>query len=408
MHRPTLFVAGADIGDRTIWTWQWSDDSPQHRVVESSDVSQATADLAAALPDPPRGPALEKETASAAATRCLTGPFSTVQGERTLTRRLANRFLPEAMAREIRERCQQASPGLFRVLPPPSSYAIPWELLPVEGSSDRRLIELMDVVQVAPPLTRDGTLHRPSVPNALGENAFRVVDPKGQSPVMAPIPGLLDDRHHELYRWELDEFWQDWTPEEFIDELAARRPTKLLWVGHVATAKDGTAALQLTAKRQLSAAMLFGRPDVADSSDASRELSMPARVGLVACRSGADFVDLEPFGLVVACLERGAEFVTATRWSLPTDHAFFEAEKLRRPALDKKTFCQNGPFNAAAHAVDNVLNSDDPIHALGDWQREKLNAWRTHGRLVDSPIIWASIANYHAPYRTVESADEPA
>jgi hypothetical protein len=52
--------------------------------------------------------------------------------------------------------------------------------------------------------------------------------------------------------------------------------------------------------------------------------------------------------------------------------------------------------------VDDIRQDDDPIHALGQWQRTRLQAWRTSRAVTDSPIVWASIANYHAPYRTVE------
>jgi hypothetical protein len=303
----------------------------------------------------PRTPPYEGDSGC----RRLTGPLSTRQGEIALARTLGSSALPDRLADEIREQCLHAGPGLFRVLPPPSCYAIPWELLPLKEDSEQRLIDLMDVVQIAPPLTRDGTAHKPQDSNTFGDNAFRVVDPMGPSPVMAPVFDLPDDQRHELYGWELDEFWQDWTPGVFIEELAERRPRTLLSVGHVGTAKDGTAALHLSAKTELSAAVLFGRGDVSPTSGALRGLPLPALVGLVACRSGADFGEIEPFGLVVAFLESGAERVTATRWTLPTDYAFSKVIFGEGP-FDQSAFFKDGPFSAAAHAVGTIQQSSDP------------------------------------------------
>jgi hypothetical protein len=189
--------------------------------------------------------------------------------------------------------------------------------------------------------------------------------------------------HAEPYGWPQRDFSPAIDAQGLSLLLDREQPSRLLWVGHVASAKSGshTAALQFK-NDELSAAMLFSGADEGRPSDEIKWRPVPSRVGLVACRSGADFGEVEPFGLVVAFLESGAELVTATRWTLPTDYAFSRVIFGEEP-FDAPAFFKAGPFNAAAHAVDDVLNAE-------------------------SPIIWASIANYHAPYRTVESVDETA
>lgn len=115
---------------------------------------------------------------------------------------------------------------------------------------------------------------------------------------------------------------------------------------------------------------------------------MPPRVALIACQSGADFSHAEPFGLVTAFLELGAELVTATRWVLLTDTAFALVSRAE-------------PLIQMAIAIDEMHQQDDPLMQLARWQRERLNAWRTSGSLADSPLTWAAVTNYHAPDRTI-------
>lgn len=120
----------------------------------------------------------------------------------------------------------------------------------------------------------------------------------------------------------------------------------------------------------------------------------------MACRSGADQSEIEPFGLVVAFLEAGAELVTATRWTLPTDRAVWNVMD-DRGDRNRDTVQYSGPLNKAAHAVDAVLRDRHPVRRLGDWQRSKLRDWCDTGSLADSPVFGASLANHHAPPRTV-------
>ena len=107
---------------------------------------------------------------------------------------------------------------------------------------------------------------------------------------------------------------------------------------------------------------------------------------------------IEPFGLVVAFLQAGAELVTATKWTLPTDLAIAGVMRHRGA---QELAPGRGPFNLAAREVDRIQSDPDPVRALGQWQRQRLQDWRSSGSLLDSPIIWAALANHHAPFRAV-------
>ncbi|MCV7126955.1 hypothetical protein [Mycolicibacterium vanbaalenii] len=370
---------------------------PEHFVCASSTVKQAGDALRRTLPD--LDGSASESTRDAVGRALGDGAFSQRDSELELVVELANAYLPAPLREQIRELRSHGTLGLLRVLPPPSAYAAPWELLPVDDAGTTRIIDAMDVVYVAPPLTRDGT---DGVPAAWDSHhtGLRIVDPEHPQPVLARFARLRGFQHATRYDWPSDCFSHAVTSPFVLSKLRSGSLSHLLWVGHVggSTTGDGVAALLLK-DDELSAATLFNELGWQHRTEA--QPAAPARVGLVACRSGVDFSHVEPFGLVVAFLEAGAEWVTATRWTLPTDRAVFEIEHGREPTVDDLAELAAGPFNAAAHAVDDVLNSEDPIRALGDWQRERLDAWRAHGRLVDSPIIWASLANYHAPDRTV-------
>lgn len=111
---------------------------------------------------------------------------------------------------------------------------------------------------------------------------------------------------------------------------------------------------------------------------------MPSRVALVACHSGSDFGHPEPFGLVTAFFESGAELITATRWTIITDRVFdcYTPGESRHPVQE------------AALRVDQAHSSSDPVGVLSQWQRERLAAWRADGELADSPLTWAAFTTY--------------
>ncbi|MEV7679479.1 hypothetical protein AB0O64_13105 [Streptomyces sp. NPDC088341] len=110
---------------------------------------------------------------------------------------------------------------------------------------------------------------------------------------------------------------------------------------------------------------------------------IPSRVALIACESGGDLRFGEALGLATAMIHGGAETVTAGRWTLPTDLAFHRiagADPAARPLQD------------AIRAIDAAHEREDAVVAHGDWQRERLAAWREHRTVEHSPVLWGAFA----------------
>lgn len=121
---------------------------------------------------------------------------------------------------------------------------------------------------------------------------------------------------------------------------------------------------------------------------------MPPRVGLVACQSGTEPRQLEPFGMVTAILEAGAELVMATRWTMLTD-LFFQ-----RVSQDPNV----RPFFDLSVVVDECLQAEDPVRAMNEWKRERLRQWRKQPTEADSPLTWAGLTAFRAPDRSVQDS----
>ena len=117
---------------------------------------------------------------------------------------------------------------------------------------------------------------------------------------------------------------------------------------------------------------------------------MPPRVVLVACDSGGDLRDSEPFGLATAIINAGAAFVAATKWTLLTDYAV-----------------QQVTGEAATPLVDLVIDLDDattseaPFAAVAALQLRMLELWRTSGEVIHSPLFWAAVSCYDGSERRV-------
>jgi len=122
---------------------------------------------------------------------------------------------------------------------------------------------------------------------------------------------------------------------------------------------------------------------------------MPPRVALIACESGGDYAASETFGLVVAAHSNGAEYVTATRWTLPTDHAF----ALHHPGL-----VSTYPTSDLAVNVHRALQTTHPIDVTRTWQLKQLHQWAVTGHITHTPLIFASIAVHHAPRRNPDGS----
>ncbi len=379
--------------------------------------------------------------------RILSGPLADPLIELDFSSRLGAAVLPDRLLDELRVAALRASERLVvRILPPLSCAAVPWELLPTRNGADpqERLLDLADIVTTAPLLARDGEpLQRPDGP---GAGAVYIIDPEapGTGAVLSATQQagwrrLLEGRPAPVLASIREPVTRDWLSAR----LAGQAVDRLMYVGH---AKSGVAggggdALVLAdrrstfghgpssaggRRRDLTATDLLlgtrGRADrlarlasergvtvaeveraefgrvttyparAVDADGSPREVSgrelwpMPPRVALIACQSGGDFGHLEPFGLVTAILELGAELVTATRWPLLTDAAFADGAT---------------PLNDLAHEIDRRHDGADPLRGIPAWQRGMLDRWRRSGDPVAAPVMWAAITTFHAPDRAI-------
>ena len=220
----------------------------------------------------------------------------------------------------------------------------------------------------------------PEVTPATGGRALHIIDPRtSRGRVLSERFDPCDCHGHGAERF----FAQGNGVEELRDVLdaGAGKIARLLMIGHCAT---GT--------RDAADTVFFMGDGEANKLRASRLVreagrwSMPPRVGVVACASGTDLTQHEPFGLGTALLINGAEVVHATLWPLPTDHAI---RLVNSRAV--------GAFGWLAQAVDHAQSDADPVASLCDLQRRKLAAWRERPGLGSSPLLWGALIAMTAP-----------
>lgn len=398
MVRPVVLVRLADAGD-LVMTWRWVAGAQGFGTGQAPAdlVAPAIAALAGALPE-----------SGGMAKAFDSGAMSGYPGEVKLSRVLAEALWPEQLTEQIRQVSVLGRP-LIRIQPSPRVAQVPWDLLAVDGET--RLLDLADVETAVPVSLRRNTSQASE-----SDNVVLVLDPKvpgfrDGSPLGSVLgdadPALLDliRRHVDkgtavptepLRRGDLD---RDWLGEALRE--GARR---LMYVGHVSSAPvDGgqseDAQLHLCcgpgttgfaevvrAHRPLSAKdLLLGTRTLrADGVTGAELWPSPRRVALIACESGGDLRFAESFGLASAMILNGAELVTATRWAVPTSHAFHRlagvGESIR-------------PLSDLIVAVDSAHEEPDPVARLGDWQRERLAAWRATGSVEHSPLLWGALTS---------------
>ena len=313
------------------------------------------------------------------------GPLTSPGEERELAARLGAALLPEplraALAAGDRDRPETVTVAARGWL-----AAVPWDGLALDGYGTR-LIERARVLGGLPATVHVGRARLPD-PAADGP-AVRVVDPGPSAPSEgAATPWRL------LYPLGRPAEWDDVLgDDEFLEPpdgeglgaaelgglLRGGAPGRLLYFGHAVsgtTAAPAAAALVLADER--GDARLFTAFDWL--GDPAR-FPAPPRVAVIGCGSDDSGI-AEQSGLPIAAINAGAELVTATRWVLPLDP---------RPDLR--------PATALALAVDRAHAAPDPVGALRDWQLERLDRWRAHGELLDTPLMWASLVTYLAPGR---------
>ena len=390
----TLVVRFADVGiatyvslrvvgepSRTV-TW----------VIEEAALRAALDELTAALPDPIGG-----ETRRDALERAITtGAFASPATEFTIARTLGTHLIAPEAWRLLLDFVSTPRTALF-VSPSARLARVPWGLIAMPGDDGHRLIELVDVLMAAPP----NIVHSPREPAGWGGRRAKppllVLDPRvpGQRPdsPLGSVLGrpssdtplarhfgdlmqgrdVLPDVTASVYLFRRADADREW-----LRDLLAQAPSRLLYVGH-ATAADGDvghadrAALHMADHRPLTASDLM-----------ALKLPLPPRVGLLACASGGDYRFDEATGLVAAMILGGAELVTATLWSLPTAAGY---------RLFASTTTDVDPMAEAILAVDRAHEAADAGRAVNGWQREQMRRW-SDGDLIASPIYWAALATF--------------
>lgn len=387
--RPTVQLKFVD-GDHLFaaWRWEHAPGDPRVDVIDRGTVP--LADLAAALPSP-----LPGETVPAAVARALAGPLLDRPGEQRLAETIARHVFPPFFGDEVNSLLLRGIRPHVRIQPAPSIAQVPWEALRL--SEGERLVHAVDVSLLPPATVRNapGRVVSPWRPDG---TVAGVLDPRvpgfgddsALGSVLGPVPPALAAMAARLgERLVPGGFRRADVDRDVLEPLLAEAG-RFLYVGHVTTSAHGLdARLHLScgtgtsgradpvgAHRPLTAADIA----LGHRADAPRPWRLPNRVALVACESGGDARFAEPSGLVAAMVHCGAEYVTSTRWTLPTDAV------LPKPA-----------FASAVAAVDEAQESADPVTGLGAWQRAQADRWDTDGDPAASPILWAAFSTAYAP-----------
>ena len=309
----------------------------------------------------------------------LYGPLTRRDDELELMRALSRALLPGDLRRQLIEAAADGERVEVRVAPSPPAAVVPWGLL-VLDDDDMRLLDVADVSWIAPILPRDIDPDAPCATPATGGQALHVVDPKTSKGWV--LPGTFESCGCHGHGAE-----QFSAGCDGLEKLRARLETeagkiaRLLMIGHCATGARDAA--------DTSFLMGDGEANRLRASRLVREAGrwrIPPRVGMVACASGTDLAQHEPFGLGTALLINGAEVLHATLWTLPTDYAI--------GLVDTGAV---GAFEWLAQAVDHAQSDADPVASLCDLQRKKLAAWREKPGLGSSPLLWGALITMTAP-----------
>ncbi|MFC6011477.1 CHAT domain-containing protein [Nocardia lasii] len=400
----------ADAGDVYV-SWRWDDDALARgvAVLPRDQVREVLQVLAEAVPNPSRPNDLRRVMTEGA----LVDPAK----ELALAQQLSSTLLPYALAVQLYELSQRGIRPHLRIQPSPRLAQVPWEI--IAPDPDIRLLDIADVSLLAPVSvvnaperiarrwheTRDlpvVAILDPRVPGFRADSELGSVlgRPSPETPVSQHF-NTYGDRVVPHVTDPVELFRRADTDRDWLSEVLRQGASRLVYVGHVTSpapesghSEHAELHLSCTADtrgfaapnrthRPLSAKdLLLGTYSLDPTPVAGRDLwPMPSRVALIACESGGDLRFTEALGLTTAALSAGAELVTATRWPLPTDHAFHTL-----------TPTTTSPLQAAICAVDTAHDSSTPIPTLLTWQRARLSTWRTDPTPENAPLLWAAFA----------------
>jgi len=404
-RRPVARLRYVDGDDLFVsWVWEHQRSAPRMTIAERSAVAPVLGELAAALPTP-----LPGENGMDALRRALThGALLDRQREQRLAHALTAALLPRWLALELNALEAAGIRPHLRVQLSPSTAHLPWELL---GAADEeRAVDMADVSVLLPATLRNdptravsewqpsapvATVLDPVVPGfSAASELGSVLGPVAAGSPLAEMVARLDGRLRPAggERFRRSDVGRVALAESLDDA------GRLLYVGHVTASthaldarmhlSDGADAPGTTPL--IGAHRPYTAAEIALGAPGLSPLRAPNRVALIACDSGSDLRFAEPAGLVAAFTHRGAEYVTATRWTLPTDAG------LRRlvPQLGDRA---DGMLAEAVVAVDAAHDAPDPVAAMAVWQREQRRRWTSTGDPRHSPVIWAAFATAWAP-----------
>ncbi|MEL7975154.1 CHAT domain-containing protein [Isoptericola sp. F-RaC21] len=396
--RPTVQVKYVDTNSGGLWvTWRWEHalDRPRLWGIQPAQVAGALAAFRPAVPDPAAGESLRD--AMLRSWRVL----GDLDREKEVAWALAGALLPQPLGAELNHFLERSLRPHLRIQASAALATVPWEALRVDEGE--RVVHLADVSMLLPASVRNAPTRAVTPPRPAGPVVATV------NPV---VPGAIDGFGPVTRRSEplvermlagLGDRLRVTTPEAPVRSLVNRDQLRtlladagrFLYVGHVTQGAHalGTSLHLTDGPEAHGRATLVGgthRPLLA-SDVALDGWVVPSRVALVACASGGDAGYADPTGLVAAFASRGAEHVTAARWTLPTDVGI---EMLAASSLGPASTESSAPYENLARAivaVDAAHEADDPVAALGAWQREQADAWERTGDPAYSPVVWAAL-----------------
>lgn len=409
-EQPTALIRMADAGDVYV-SWRWVDDTSARGVamLPRDDVRAVLRQLAAAVPDPGRPDELSRVMTEGA----LVDP----EAENALAQSLSRALLPYGLAVQLYELSQRGIRPHLRIQPSPRLAQVPWEIIAPDPAI--RLLDIADVSLLAPvSVVRapDRMVRRwsetqdlpvvavldPRVPGFRADSELgSVLGRPSADSIVAQHFSTYGDRVVPTVADPVELFRRTDLDRDWLSDALRAGASRLIYVGHVTapapeSGESEHAQLHLActtdtrgfaaptrSHRPLSAKdLLLGTYTLDPAPVPGRDLwPMPSRVALIACESGGDLRFTEALGLTTAALSAGAELVTATRWPLPTDHAFHTL-----------TATIGHPLQSAIRAVDTAHDSPTPLSTLLNWQRTQLAAWQTAPTSENSPLLWSAFA----------------